>query len=82
LYKKINCSINLNAKDVGQQLDRENNDCRVSYKLSAVAASRETFNPEENEARSPTTKPAANATICVNMRDRAARTRKLQPGHR
>lgn len=75
--KNINCDINLNAKDVGQQLSRENNDCRVRYKLSVVVASGETFNPEENEVRSRTTKPASNATMCVNMRDRAARTRKL-----
>ncbi|KYQ51277.1 hypothetical protein ALC60_09567 [Trachymyrmex zeteki] len=74
----INYSINLNAKDVGQQLGRENNDCRVRYKLLAVVTSGETFNPVENEARSPTTKLASNATICVNMRDCAAsRTRKL-----
>ncbi|KYM78193.1 hypothetical protein ALC53_11388 [Atta colombica] len=73
------CNINLNAKDVGQQLGRENNDCWVRYKLSAVVTSRETFNPEENETRSLTsTKLASNATICVNMRDCAAsRTRKL-----
>lgn len=78
--KKINYSINLNAKDVGL-LGRENNDCRVRYKLSGVVSLGETFNPEENEARSPTTKPTSNATICVNMRDRASKTRKLQPGY-
>ncbi|EGI60897.1 hypothetical protein G5I_10815 [Acromyrmex echinatior] len=78
ICEQINCSINLNAKDVGQQLGRENNDCWVRYKLSAVVTSGETFNPEENETRSPTTKLASNATICVNMRDCAAsRTRKL-----
>lgn len=60
---------------------RENNDCRVRYKLSVVVASGETFNPEENEARSPTTKPTSNAAICVNMRDRTGKTRKLQLGY-
>ncbi|EZA59394.1 hypothetical protein X777_00476, partial [Ooceraea biroi] len=80
--RRINCDINLDAKDVGQQPGRENNDCRVRYK-SLVVALGETFNPEESETRSPTTKPASNAIICIYVGDCAAsRTRKLRPGHR